>query len=61
MDKIIAAVGLTRGFYVLMETNPSESRILADDTDFADFKSFLILRVFSPVGFISWGVSSVCL
>ncbi|MDE0315078.1 MAG: hypothetical protein OXM61_09260, partial [Candidatus Poribacteria bacterium] len=50
--KIIAAVGLTRGFCVLMETNLSESRIFTDDTDFTDFKSFLILRVFSPVGTI---------
>ena len=30
----------------------SESRIIADDTDYADFKGFLIYRVFSPVGFI---------
>lgn len=27
MNRVIAAVGLIRGFCVLMETNPSESRI----------------------------------
>ena len=47
--RITNAVGLTRVFCVLIATNSSESRIVADYTDFADFKSFLILRVFSPV------------
>ena len=41
MDEIIAAVGLTRGFCMLMEANLSESRIITDDANFSDWKMYL--------------------